>query len=168
MDRDALSRVGIQLPVLPTLVLGGLPGGVGWASRLLRTGIDVISSGAVVDTDQTLSDTHTAASYRPIKATGCDAKLPSGAWLVEGQSSGGAVAIDPADVIVAQDGLQYDNQNDVAAALLEIARDNPAKWWVAARGLADCSADDAELALSVLVEGTKLVRLYLTKQQFEA
>jgi hypothetical protein len=168
MDRNALSTVGIQLPVLPTLVLGGLPGGADWTGRLLRLGIDVVSSGAQPDTDATLAAVKDAAPYRPIKATGDQARLAEGAWLVEthDQASGG-IPLDPAHILVAQDGLQYDDQNDVAAVLLQAVRENPAHWWVAARGLDDCSADDAELALSAMVEGTKLVRLYLTKQQFD-
>lgn len=168
MDRDLLAARGIHLPVLPTLVLGGLPGDEDWTPRLLRIGIDVVSSGADPDTDDTLAAAHAAAPFRPVKATGAAASLPSGAWLVEGQASpGGGVAIDPEHVVIAQDGLQHGDQNEVAAVLLPLVAENPAGWWVAARDLADCTPEDAELALSILVEGTKLVRLYLTKQQFE-
>jgi hypothetical protein len=168
MDRNALSKVGIQLPVLPTLVLGGLPGGADWTGRLLRLGIDVVSSGAQADTDATLTAVKSAAPYRPIKATGGQARLADGAWLVEDhEQAAGGIPLDVAHIVVAQDGLQYDDQNDVAAVLLQTVRENPAHWWVAARGLGECSPEDAELALSAMVEGTKLVRLFLTKQQFE-
>jgi hypothetical protein len=145
-----------------------LPGGADWTGRLLRLGIDVVSSGAQADTDATLTAVKSAAPYRPIKATGGQARLADGAWLVEDhEQAAGGIPLDVAHIVVAQDGLQYDDQNDVAAVLLQTVRENPAHWWVAARGLGECSPDDAELALSAMVEGTKLVRLFLTKQQFE-
>lgn len=162
-----MAGAGIHLPVLPTVVLGGLPAGGDWVSRQLRLGVDVVSSGADPDTDQTLQAVRDAAPFRPIKATGPAARLVSGAWLVEAEQHGdGAFSIEAEDTIVVQDGLQYGDQNDVAAALLDRVGDNPARWWVAARGLETASEADAEWALTVMVEGTKLVRLYLSKQQF--
>lgn len=159
--------MGIQLPVLPTIVLGGLPGEPDWTDRLVRIGVDVVSSGADPDTNASLALVKERAPYRPIKACGAQAALTAGAWLVEGAPAGDPAGIDDDHVLVAMDGLQFDNPNDVAAVVLEVARDNPARWWVAGRGLADVDAQDAEAALGVLVEGTKLVRLFLTKQQFE-
>lgn len=159
--------MGIQLPVLPTIVLGGLPGAPDWTDRLVRIGVDVVSSGADPDTDASLALVRQRAPYRPIKACGAQAVLAEGAWLVEGAPAADPVGIDDDHVLVAMDGPQFDNPNDVAAVVLETARDHPARWWVAARGLAGVSEDEAAAALGVLVEGTKLVRLFLTKQQFE-
>lgn len=138
-----------------------------WPARLDRLGIDVISSGVVPDTDASLAAARGAAPYRPVKAVGTEASLSEGAWLVEGAPVGDVVAIDPEHVLVAQDGLQFDDANDVAAMILDAVRDNPAHWWVAARGLGDADPADVDTAITALVEGTKFVRLYLSKQQFD-
>ena len=53
MRRTELERLGIQLPALPTVVLGALPDGAVWAERLGAMGLDVVCSGAAADTAET-------------------------------------------------------------------------------------------------------------------
>ncbi len=169
MDRDVYARAGIHLPVLPTFVLGGLPGPPDWAPRLARIGIDVVASGAAEDTDATLTTARDAVPYRPLKATGAAARLAQGSWLVE-QPTGpaGAVPIEPSAVMVGVTGDSLDGDpNQVAAAVLDVARVEPAKWWVAATGLERRTVQDAEAILALLVEGVSMARLFLIKQQFE-
>lgn len=168
MDRERMARAGIHLPVLPTVVFGALPGAPDWAGRLLALGVDVLSSGADPDTDETLAAALAAAPFKPVKAVGTGATLATGPWLVEGSDAqGNGIPINLECAVFAQDGFEHRDQNDLAASLLPIVHDDPADWWVVARGLATCTAQEAQAAIAVLVEGTKLVRLYLTKRQFE-
>lgn len=168
MDRDALGRAGIQLPVLPTVVLGGLPAGRDWPAILVRVGVDVVSSGVDPDTDATLAAVVAAVPYRPVKATGVTARLTRGAWLVEDDHApAGAFAIDPAEVVTGVTGAGDHEPNAIASGLLPLVRDRPADWWVAARDLSTGAPNDVEQALVALVEGVRMVRLYLAKQQFD-
>ena len=168
MDRDGLARAGIQLPVLPTVVLGGLPGAPEWASQLARIGIDVVCSGANPDSDATLLAARESVPYRPLKAIG-GATLPIGAWLVEGVGAAfDVLTIDPAEVVFAVDGDAADvDPNLIAGELLATVRTNPARWWVAAHELEGGTPQQAAAILANLVEAVSMVRLYLTKQQFE-
>lgn len=169
MDRDAYARAGIHLPVLPTFVQGGLPGPPDWAARLARIGIDVVASGAAEDSDATLAAARDAVPYRPLKATGATAKLAEGSWLVERPTPAtGAIPIAPSEVMTVVDADSLGgNPNDVAAAVLDVARAEPATWWIAAAGLGGLTADEAESILALLVEGVSMARLFLIKQQFE-
>ena len=62
----------MQLPVLPTIVLGALPGGPDWSARLARIGVDVTASGADEDTPETLAAAHEAAPHLALKARTAD------------------------------------------------------------------------------------------------
>ena len=163
MRRSELERMGIQLPVLPTIVLGGLPGRSGWAPRLERLGLDVVASGADEETPETWAGARAAVPHRPAKATGGDpeALAAAGCRLIEtslpvppgvyrlGPDELVAVGVDGADAAIP-------DANDVAARL-----------WAAAARLAVQSARDAERRIIAFVEGVRLARLYLAKEQFE-
>jgi hypothetical protein len=166
MNRKRLRALGIQLPVLPAIVLGGLPGPPDWAPRLARIGLDVVASGADPDTDATLAAAAAAVPYRPIMACG-PARLSDGSWIAQGPASDTSLAVDPSCTIVALDGAEpVPNPNDVAATVLPRIADDPSRWWVAAANFAEQSPDRVDEHLTALVEGVQLVRLYLAKQQF--
>lgn len=168
MNRRHLASLGIQVPVLPTLVLGGLPGEPTWAPRLHRIGIDVLCSGASPDTHATLATAREVNPVIPVKAIGPGATLAEGAWLVEDSTTGDpAVAILPEDCVIAQRGVTYIDPNECAAMILDRVSDDPARWWIVAEGLGTLTEDDAQHALEVMVEATRYVRLYLSKRQFE-
>lgn len=174
MRRDELARLGVQLPVLPVIVLGGLPGPPDWAPRLERIGLDVVSSGAAVDTVETWRAARGAVPHRPVKAVAGDsaALIAAGCVIVEGDDVGlGGYALGPADgVIAAVDGAspEIDEPDDVSARIVVALRDaEPADVWIAARGLAGLAAEVAEAKLGALMEGTRRARLYLAKRQFE-
>lgn len=165
MRREMLAALGIQLPVLPTIVLGGLPGDPDWAPRLERIGLDVVASGAVLDTSATFALAVDAVPHRPVKAAGaltralivdCDGVPPAGSYRLHADEI--VIAVDAS-------GGPLD-ANDVAGHVLEVVKDDPSAWWVAAGGLAEISAEDVEARLMALVEGVRHVRLYLAKQQF--
>ena len=160
-----LAAMGIQLPVLPTIVLGGLPGHPEWACRLERIGLDVVASGAVVDTPETFAAAVAAVPHRPAKAAGA----LSGAPIVEcdGAAPSGSYRLHADEIVIGVHGTGGPGDaNDVAGRLLEIVKDDPSAWWVAASGLADIPEDAATERLTALVEGVRHVRLYLAKQQF--
>lgn len=166
MRRDRLASLGIQLPVLPTIVLGGLPGPPDWASRLERIGLDVVASGANPDTPETVAAAASAVPHRALKATG----RVAGARLVEcdGDAPDGAYPIGDDEVVIGVDGPEgHDDPNEIARSLLAAVSDDPSAWWVAARGLEGAPAEVAEARLAALVEGVRHVRLYLAKQQFD-
>jgi hypothetical protein len=166
MRREELAALGIQLPVLPTIVLGGLPGRPDWAPRLERLGLDVVASGANPDTPATFAAAASVVPHRPVKAAGC---VP-GARLVEceGDPPDGACRVDPDEVVIAVDGPDgLADPSDIARHVLTAAAVEPSAWWVAARGLDDVPAEVAEARLAALVEGVHHVRLYLAKQQFD-
>ena len=160
-----LAALGIQLPVLPTIVLGGLSGDPDWAPRLEQIGLDVVASGAALDTPETFASAVDAVPHRPVKAAGA----MSGALIVEcdGAPPAGSYRLHADEIVIAVDasGGPLD-ANDVAGHVLEVVKDDPSAWWVAAGGLAGISADDAGARLAALVDGVRHVRLYLAKQQF--
>jgi len=166
MRRDELAILGIQLPVLPTIVLGALPGPPDWAPRLERLGLDVVCSGAAADTPETLANACAAVPHRPLKAAGpvkgariveCDAPAPPGAYR-----------IDAADGVVCFGGPGGgEGPDEIASLVLAAVRDDPSAWWVAAEGLAGASLEAVEERLAVIVEAVRRVRLFLAKQQFD-
>ncbi len=165
MRRDQLAVLGIQLPVLPTIVLGGLPGTPEWALRLERIGLDVVASGAVSDTTDTYAAAVAAVPHRPVKAMGA---VPE-ARLVEcdGTPPVGSHRLHPDEIVVidAADGLE--DANDIARFVLGVVADDPSSWWVAASGLAGLTPEMAERRLGAVVDGVRHVRLYLAKRQFD-
>lgn len=164
MRREILAALGIQLPVLPTFVLGGLPGDPNWASRLERLGLDVVASGAREDTSETFAAAAAAVPYRPVKATGPVA----GARIVEcdGAPPAGVYRLHLDEVAIGVHAAGPTDANDIAAGVLEVVKDDPSAWWVAATGLEELTEADAEARLAALVDGVRHVRLYLAKQQF--
>lgn len=160
-----LAALGIQLPVLPTIVLGGLPGDPDWASRLERIGLDVVASGAAADTPDSFASAVAAVPHRPTKAAGA----LSGAVIVEcdGTPPPGSYRLHADEIVIGIDGSgEALDANDVAGLVLEVVKDDPSAWWVAATGLVDTPDAAAEERLTALVEGVRHVRLYLAKQQF--
>lgn len=165
MRREILVALGIQLPVLPTIVLSGLPGDPDWASRLERIGLDVVTSGAASDTPETFAAAVAAVPHRPVKATGA----VNGAAIVEcdGAPPSGSYRLHMDEIVIGIDGTRGPGDaNDVAGIVLNIVKDDPSAWWVAAGALADLPSDEAAERLTTLVEGVRHVRLYLAKQQF--
>ena len=166
MRRDQLAAVGIQLPVLPTIVLGALPGASDWALRLERLGLDVVATGAARDTPQTLSAAVAAVPHRPLKAMGA----LTGAPLVEceGEAPRGAYRVHRGDGVVILDGVgASEGADELASCILGTVREDPSAWWVAATGLADEDPAATEERLAVIVEAVRRVRLFLAKQQFD-
>ena len=68
MRREELSALGVELPVLATVVLGALPGDENWARRLASIGLDVVCSGADEDTPATWEEARAVNPYKPVKA----------------------------------------------------------------------------------------------------
>jgi hypothetical protein len=173
MRRDELARLGVQLPVLPVIVLGGLPGEPDWAPRLERIGLDVVCSGAAADTPETWEAARSAVPHRPVKAVAGDAAalVSAGCVIVEGDDSAGGYAFGPFDgVIVPVDGeaAEIEQPDDVSAHIVVALRDaEPADVWIAAGGLVAVAPEVAVAKLEALTEGTRRARLYLAKRQFE-
>ncbi len=165
MRREILAALGIQLPVLPTIVLGGLPGDPEWAPRLERLGLDVVASGAGEDSPQTFAAAAAAVPHRPVKAIGAVA----GARIVEcdGATPAGTYRLHLDEVAIGVDAGGPLDGNDVAGRVLEVVKDDPSAWWVAASELGELRDEDVEARLAALVEGVRHVRLYLAKQQFD-
>lgn len=164
MRRDQLAVLGIQLPVLPTIVLGGLPGDADWASRLERIGLDVVSSGTSRDTAETYAAAVAAVPHRPVKATGA----VEGATIIEcdGPAPNGAYGLH-LDKMVIIDATTPGDVNAIARRVLADVADGPSEWWIAVRGL-EASTEDAAIAvLETVVDAVRNVRLFLAKQQFE-
>lgn len=176
MRRDELAVLGIQLPVLPAIALGALPGPPGWAARLARIGLDVAASGAAADTPATLAAARAAAPHLPLKARPDQPGALDGmaALIVEaeGPAPPGHYLLGPDDdVVAAVDGASaaVEDPNDVAAAALARARDgSAAALWVASTpGLDGLPAELAEAKLAALAEGARQARLWLAKEQFD-
>jgi hypothetical protein len=172
--RDELARLGVQLPVLPVIVLGGLPGEPDWAPRLERIGLDVVCSGAAVDTVETWRAAREAVPHRPVKAVAGDAGalVDAGCVIVESVDEvPGGYGLGPADaVIVAVDGTsaEIEEPDDVSARIVVALRGvEPAEVWISALNLVGLTGERAEAKLAALMEGTRRARLYLAKRQFE-
>lgn len=174
--RDALSALGIQLPVLPTVALGALPGPPEWAARLERLGLDVVASGAAVDTPATWGAAAGAVRHRPCKACAGDPGplVAAGCRIVETRAAVPAAAyrLGPDDAVVdAVIGSDpaVEDLNDVGRRVLARAREGAASalWVVATPGLELLDDARVEAKLAALVEGTRQARLALAKEQFE-
>lgn len=176
MRRDRLSALGIELPLLPTVALGGLPGGAGWTARLERIGLDVVASGAAPDTPETWRAARAAVPHRPVKAIAGDAValVAAGCRLVEavGPLPDGAYALGSGEAMVALvDGGSPEIEDPAVAGrrLVEAARaGDPSRLWVVATpGLDRLAPDVVEAKLAALVESAVQARLVLAKEQFD-
>lgn len=176
MRRDELAALGVQLPVLPTIVLGALPGEPTWAARLARLGVDVVCSGADEDTLDLVALAREAAPHRPVKARMVDAAGLAGldGVIVEtvGDVPSGSYRLGPDDAAVeGVDGAsdEVEDVMDVARRTLAAARAGvPSALWVVATPGLDLLPDEVvERKLAVLAEGATQARLYLAKEQFD-
>jgi hypothetical protein len=174
--RDELAAIGVQLPVLPTIALGPLPGPPEWGARLARLGLDVTASGADEDTLETVRAARAAAPHLPVKARMIDAGALDGlrGLIVEtaGDVPAGAYRLGAEDAAV--EGVDGSSEEveavmDVARRTLGAAREGvPSQLWVVATpGLALLPEDVAEAKLAALAEGARQARLYLAKEQFD-
>lgn len=178
MRRGELERLGIQLPVLATVVLGGLPGPPEWAPRLMALGVDVVGSGAAEDTPQTVAAAVAAAPHRAVKAIAPGDPAPlaaAGARIIETSHEvpDGAYRLGPDEaVVVVIDAADPDveDPNVAARAIVEAARQTaPAALWVAVGpGLDRLTPAQAEAKLRALCECTYRARLVFAKEQFES
>ncbi len=176
MRRHELERLGIQLPALATIALGGLPGPPDWAQRLVTIGVDVVSSGALHDTPDTVAAAVAAAPYRAVKATAPTdpaAVAAAGARIFEtaGPVPGGVYRFGPDEaMVVVVDGADPDveDPNIAARVVVEVARAVPpsALWVVASPGLDRLSVARAEQKLTSLYECAYRARLVFAKEQF--
>jgi hypothetical protein len=176
MRRHELERLGIQLPALATIALGGLPGPPEWAARLVAIGVDVVSSGALHDTPSTFAAAVAAAPYRAVKATApADpvALAAAGARIIETVGSAPAgvyrFGADEAMVVVV-DGAEpeVEDPNVAARVVVEAARHVPPSglWVVASAGLDRLPVERAEQKLTSLYECAYRARLVFAKEQF--
>ena len=176
MRRHELERLGIQLPALATIALGGLPGPPDWAQRLMTIGVDVVSSGALHDTADTVAAAVAAAPYRAVKATAPTdpaAVAAAGARIFEaaGPVPGGVYRFGPDEaMVVVVDGADPDveDPNIAARVVVEVARAVPpsALWVVASPGLDRLPVARAEQKLTSLYECAYRARLVFAKEQF--
>lgn len=176
MRRAELAALGVQLPALPTVALGALPGPPGWAPRLGRLGLDVVGSGAAADTPETWSRARAEVPHRPARARAgdVDALVAAGCRLIEsdGTVPEGAYRLGPGDArVAAVDGAdpRVENLNAAAARVLAAARaaGSVDLWVVATPGLDGLPAEIVELKLAVLVEAAHQARLAIAKVQFD-
>lgn len=173
--RDELAALGVQLPVLPTIVLGALPGGDGWSARLARIGVDVTMSGAAEDTPETVAAARAAAPHLAVKARMADAgALDGGRGVIvetEGAVPEGLYRLGPdEDVVVAvEPDAPLEDVMVVARYVLGRAREGvpSALWVVAAPGMERIDPELAAAKIEVLVTGAQQARLYLAKEQFD-
>jgi hypothetical protein len=173
--RDELDAAGIQVPVLATVVIGALPRPEGWASRLERIGVDVVSSGRSGDSAESVREVVAAAPHRPALARvapGADpvALVAAGArvLVMDGLAPAGAYALRPGEhaVYPVSADAPAENANDVARTVLDAARGGRASAiWVAAPDMSDVPEAVAEAKLRALVDGARMARMWLAKQQ---
>lgn len=178
MRRDLLMALGVQVPALPTVVLGGLPGAPLWAPRLAAIGLDVVSSGSSADDAGTWRAAREAEPHKPCKAVALDASaaralVAEGCRLVEGPvESDGVYRLSMSDgVVAAVDGSseRVEDFNDVALTVVRAARGlGAANVWVGATpGLERHAEDVVVQKLAALVEGAHQARLAIAKDQFD-
>jgi len=172
MRRDELEMARINVPVLATVCAGPLPQPGQWAARLERAGLDVITTGAAVDDPVAVQEAVAAVPFRPVlaRAGDADALVAAGARMVAtgGAVPPGAYAFRPDEqvVIAVSADRPAENANDVARAVLEAARGGRASAiWVAAPDLSLVPEDVAQAKLEAMCEGTRMARLWLSKQQ---
>lgn len=161
--------------MLPTIVLGSLPGGAGWSARLAHIGLDVTASGADEDTPSTLAEAREAAPHLALKARVADAGALDGSRGLVVETAGpvapGLYRLGPDEAVVravAADEHMEDVM-DVARHVLGHARAGVASalWVVAGPGLDALPEAIVEEKLAILVTGARQARLYLAKEQFE-
>lgn len=176
MRRDELAALGVQLPVLPTIVLGALPGRPEWGARLARLGLDVTASGAGEDTPETVATARAAAPHLALKARMIDAAGLDGHRGVIVETAGdvppGLYRLGADDAAVeGVDGSSHEVEAamDIARRTLGAARAGvPSQLWVVATpGLDLLPEDVVEAKLAALAEGARQARLYLAKEQFD-
>lgn len=161
--------------MLPTIVLGALPGGAGWSARLARIGVDVTASGADEDTPETLAAAHEAAPHLALKARMADPAALDGRRGVIVETSAavpsGLYRLGPGeDVVVAvAPDAPLEDVMVVARYVLGRAREGvpSALWVVAAPGMDRIDPELAAAKIQVLVTGARQARLYLAKEQFD-
>ena len=162
--------------MLPTIVLGALPGEPDWSARLARIGLDVTASGADEDTPATVAAARAAAPHLALKARAVDAGAFDGmrGLIVEtpGDAPPGTYLLGDGDSAVeGVDGASEEVEDvmDVARRTLDAARDGvPSGLWVVATpGLELLAPEVVERKLGVLAEGARQARLYLAKEQFD-
>jgi hypothetical protein len=178
MRRSELEGHGIQVPVLATTALGGLPCSLDWAERLVRLGIDVVASGAAADTPATWSVARTAVPFRPVKGVAADAAaaaalIAAGCRLVECPTDPGPDAywLRPDErVVIAVDGASgvVEDPSVIGRLVVEAAWEgSPAALWVVASpGLQALPIAIVEAKLAALAEAAVSARLVLAKEQF--
>ena len=162
--------------MLPTIVLGALPGAPQWAARLARIGLDVVASGAQEDTAQTIAAARAAAPHLAVKARMIDAAGLGDARGVIVETAGdvpaGVYRLGEDDAAIeGVDGSsdEIEDVMDVARRTLGAARDGvPSALWVVATPGLDLLPDDVVAAkLVALADGARQARLYLAKEQFD-
>ncbi len=176
MRRHELERLGIQLPALATVALGGLPGPPEWAPRLIAIGVDVVASGARHDTPETYAAAVARAPFRAVKATDpADpvALAAAGARIIEtaGPVPAGVYRLsrDEAMLVVVDGACEaVEDPNVAARAIVDAARQIPPSglWVVASPGLDRLSVERAEQKLTTLYECAYRARLVFAKEQF--
>jgi hypothetical protein len=178
MRRPELERHGVQVPVLATVALGALPGRPDWAARLVRLGIDVVASGAVVDTPETWAAARAAVPFRPVKGMAADAAaanalIDAGCRVIECPTDPGTGAywLRPDEqMVVAVDGTSaiVEDPSAIGRLVVEAAWEgSPAALWVVASpGIHALSQETAEAKLRALAEAAVSARLVLAKEQF--
>ena len=162
--------------MLPTIVLGALPGEPTWSARLARIGLDVTASGADEDTRATVAAARAAAPHLALKARAVDAGAFDGmrGLIVEtpGDAPPGTYRLGEGDAAIeGVDGSSEEVEEimDVARRTLNAAREGvpSALWVVATPGLELLPEDLVEAKLTALAEGARQARLYLAKEQFD-
>jgi hypothetical protein len=176
MRRHELERLGVQLPVLATVALGGLPGPPEWAPRLIAIGVDVVASGARHDTPATYAAAVAGAPFRAVKATEPEdptALAAAGARIIEtaGPVPEGVYRLGPDEamlVVVNGASEAVEDPNVAARAIVDAARQTPPSglWVVASPGLDRLTAERAEQKLTALYECAYRARLVFAKEQF--
>ncbi len=172
MRRHELDSAHINVPVLATVCMGPLPQPGNWARRLGRIGIDVITTGAAEDNPAGVAEALAAVPLRPMMARAGDpeALAAAGARIIafDGVAPDGAYAFrtDEAVVTPIAAGTPTENPNDVARSVLEAARGGRASAiWVAAPDLSAMPEDVVQAKLTAMVDGTRMARMWLSKQQ---
>jgi hypothetical protein len=172
MRRSELESAGVQVPVLATVVIGSLPGPGDWAGRLERIGLDVVCTGAHEDTAQGVAALVAAVPFRPALARPGDpvALADAGARIIvmDGVAPAGAYALRPGEdaVYPVRADAPAENANDVAREVLSAARGGMAsRIWVAAPDLTNVPEAIAEAKLAAMVDGARMARMWLAKQQ---
>ncbi len=176
MRRDEITARGVQLPLLPTLVRGALPGGAGWAERLAGIGLDVLASGAARDTVDSWGAAAAVLPGRPCRAVAPDdaaALVAAGCRLIESTEPVPAeayrIGLDEAGVMVVSDSPEVEDPNRIARLVVNAARQgDPSQLWVTAGpGLETLPGDVVEQKLRALVESAVQARMVLAKEQFD-